>query len=174
MMCNIPATMSNTQPTKTIIVAIPMIDNIAQYKKNLSPEICDNSLQVRNILYSEYMDIITPKANKIMTVGENLKLLLTISPLVATMEAIVPKATPTTIKTKPITPQITQKMQLRFSVGLLTKLASFKIAISKQINPAIEKRDPTYGIKLKIGKHAPTSASVLMLLISVFKILLIT
>ena len=56
------------------------------------------------------MDIITPKANKIMTVGENLKLLLTISPLVATIEAIAPKATPTVIKTKPITPQTTQKM----------------------------------------------------------------
>ena len=50
------------------------------------------------------MNIIMPKANKIMTVGENLKLLLAISPLVATMEAIVPKATPTAIKTKPITP----------------------------------------------------------------------
>ena len=56
------------------------------------------------------MDIITPKANKIMTIGEKLKLLLAIPPLVATMEAIVPKATPTAIKTKPITPQITQKM----------------------------------------------------------------
>lgn len=56
------------------------------------------------------MNIIAPKANKIMTVGENLKLLLAISPLVATMEAIVPKATPTTIKTKPITPQIVHKM----------------------------------------------------------------
>ena len=121
-MCNIPATMSNTQPTKTIIVAIPMINNMAWYKKNLSPEICDNSLQARNIVYSEYMNIITPKANKIMTVGENVKPLL----LVAPIEELIPKKAPINIKTTPITLEIALKMQLRFSAWLLTKLASFK------------------------------------------------
>lgn len=167
MMCNIVATMSNAQFTKTIIVTIPMINNIAWYKKNLSPEICDNSLQARNIVYSEYMNIITPKANKIMTVGENVKPLL----LVAPIEELIPKKAPINIKTTPITLEIALKMQLRFSAWLLTKLASFKIAISKQINPGIYKTPP---IKPKIDKHAPMSASVLMLLISVFKILLIT
>ena len=170
MMCNIVATMSNAQFTKTIIVAIPMINNIAWYKKNLSPELCDNSLQARNIVYSEYMNIIAPKANKIMTVGENVKPSL----LVAWIEELIPKKVLTNVKTTPTTLEMAHKMQLRFSVGLLTKLASFKIAISKQINPAIEKTNPTYGIKLKIGKHTPTSASVLMLLILLFKILLIT
>lgn len=53
------------------------------------------------------MDIITPKANKIMTVGENVKPPLL---LVAPIEELIPKKAPINIKTKPITPQITQKM----------------------------------------------------------------
>ena len=53
------------------------------------------------------MNIITPKANKIMTVGENVKPLLL---LVAPIEELIPKKAPINIKTTPITLEIALKM----------------------------------------------------------------
>ena len=52
------------------------------------------------------MNIITPKVNKIMTVGENVKPLL----LVAPIEELIPKKAPINIKTTPITLEIALKM----------------------------------------------------------------
>ena len=52
------------------------------------------------------MNIIAPKANKITTVGENVKPSL----LVAWIEELIPKKVLTNVKTKPITPQIVHKM----------------------------------------------------------------
>ena len=52
------------------------------------------------------MNIIAPKANKIMTVGENVKLSL----LVALIEELIPKKVPTNIKTTPTTLEMAHKM----------------------------------------------------------------
>ena len=53
------------------------------------------------------MDIITPKANKIMTIGENVKPPLL---LVAPIEELIPKKALINIKTTPITLEIALKM----------------------------------------------------------------
>ena len=52
------------------------------------------------------MNIIAPKANKIMMIRKNVKLSL----LVALIEELIPKKVLTNIKAKPITPQIVHKM----------------------------------------------------------------
>ena len=57
-------------------------------------------------MYSEYMNIIAPKANKITTVGENVKPSL----LVAWIEELIPKKVLTNVKTTPTTLEMAHKM----------------------------------------------------------------